>query len=181
MGAVNTTKPNSLSSSTMGRAEAEQFLFHEASLIDQRRFSEWLELFSPEGRYWVPANSFDINPENHVSLINDSRARLEDRVYRMGLTTMYSQNPLSRTVHMISNVELSASDSDHQSVSSCFLIGSVREGDWRQNGLGMDSQPVLFGRYEHSLRKEDGHWRILMKKVLLLQNDVPVGNITFLL
>jgi 3-phenylpropionate/cinnamic acid dioxygenase small subunit len=181
MAEVASMTKNKRSAVKMARAEAEEFLFREAALIDQRRFSDWLEMFSADGRYWVPANSFDINPRDHVSLINDSRARLEDRVFRLGLTTMYSQNPLSRTVHMISNVQVGADQKDQVVVNSCFLIGSVREGDWRQNGLGIDSQPMFFGRYEHTLRHESGHWRILLKKVLLLQNDIPVGNITFLL
>ena len=34
--------------------EIEQFLYAEAELLDQRRFNEWLDLFTEDARYWMP-------------------------------------------------------------------------------------------------------------------------------
>src|SRR5213083_1388247 len=31
----------------------QAFLFHEARLLDERRFGEWLELYAPDAEYWV--------------------------------------------------------------------------------------------------------------------------------
>src|ERR1700736_5089021 len=37
--------------------EVEQFLYREARLLDERRFREWLELFTDDVRYWMGARS----------------------------------------------------------------------------------------------------------------------------
>ena len=34
--------------------EVEQFLYHEAELLDERRYEEWLTLFTDDVRYWMP-------------------------------------------------------------------------------------------------------------------------------
>ena len=33
---------------------AEEFLFHEAQLLDSRRYQEWLELLTDDIHYWMP-------------------------------------------------------------------------------------------------------------------------------
>ena len=37
--------------------EVEQFLYREARLLDERRFHEWVELFTEDVRYWMPVRS----------------------------------------------------------------------------------------------------------------------------
>jgi 3-phenylpropionate/cinnamic acid dioxygenase small subunit len=37
--------------------EVEQFLYREARLLDERRFREWLELFTDDARYWMGGRS----------------------------------------------------------------------------------------------------------------------------
>ena len=34
--------------------EIEQFYYHEAELLDDHRYPEWLDLFSDDSRYWMP-------------------------------------------------------------------------------------------------------------------------------
>ena len=34
--------------------EIEQFLYHEAELLDERRFSEWIELIADDIHYHMP-------------------------------------------------------------------------------------------------------------------------------
>ena len=168
-------------SKKIGQDEAESFLYHEASLIDERRFDEWLNLFSDDCCYWVPANKYDVDVQREVSLIYDLRPRLEDRVYRLKLPSILAQKPASRTVHLITNVQVSKADAGEILLRSCFAIHHLRDGDWRQVGLGIDPMGPLAGRYEHLLKLTNDGLKIRQKKVLLLQNNVPVGNISFLL
>jgi len=35
----------------------EQFLYREARLLDERRFHDWLELFTDDLRYWMPVRT----------------------------------------------------------------------------------------------------------------------------
>ena len=46
-------------------ADPVAFVVHEARLIDEQRFSEWLDLFAEDGRYWMPLRDGPDRP--HVS------------------------------------------------------------------------------------------------------------------
>ncbi|MEA2987083.1 MAG: hypothetical protein QOD94_3337, partial [Alphaproteobacteria bacterium] len=61
----------------------EQFLVHEARLLDEARFDEWLALFTEDAWYWVPVDAEQKDPFTTVSLIYDDRRLLETRVRRL--------------------------------------------------------------------------------------------------
>ena len=84
----------------------EQFLLHEARLLDDGKFDDWLALFTPEAWYWVPSEPDQADPVETVSLIYDDRRLLETRVRRLASPRMYSQEPRSRTSRMIGNVSI---------------------------------------------------------------------------
>ena len=46
----------------------EQFLYHEARLLDEQRWEEWNALYPEDAEYWVPATPGQPDPHNHVSL-----------------------------------------------------------------------------------------------------------------
>ena len=91
------------------RDHFRRLLEREARLLDQLRFDEWLALFAPECIYWVPATVTGGDPRREVAISFDDRRRLEDRIYRLRTGYAWSQAPKSRTVRMISNVEVFAS------------------------------------------------------------------------
>jgi 3-phenylpropionate/cinnamic acid dioxygenase small subunit len=68
----------------------EQFLLHEARLLDEGKFDDWLKLFTPEAWYWVPSEPDQADPIETVSLIYDDRRLLETRVRRLASPRMYS-------------------------------------------------------------------------------------------
>jgi 3-phenylpropionate/cinnamic acid dioxygenase small subunit len=153
------------------RQEVEAFLYLEARLIDDGRLDDWLALFADDLRYWVPCNENDIDPETHVSIVYDDRARLEARVWRLAHSGIaYAQVPPSRLCHLITNVEMEPEAGGVVLVRSNFLLLEVRRN--RQN---------LYGGYqEHRLRREGDSWRIESKKVNILTNDLAIDNLTFL-
>src|SRR5580704_15055970 len=71
----------------------EQFLLHEARLLDDGKFDDWLALFTLDAWYWVPSESDQSDPVETVSLIYDDRRLLETRVRRLASPRMYSQEP----------------------------------------------------------------------------------------
>ncbi len=157
--------------SAVDRRELEDFLYLEAAYIDERRFDEWLDLFAEGAHYWAPANANDIDPNTHVSIIYDDHARLTERVHRLQSGNAYGQVPPSKTRHLVTNVRVLEGNGQTVVVSSNFLIVDLR--------LGV--QTVYGGRYEHHLERNGDSWKINMKKVELLNNDEPLGNLTFLL
>jgi len=92
--------------------EVEQFLYREARYLDDREFDKWLECYSPDAEFWMPAWDDDdtlINdPQREVSLIwYANRGGLEDRVFRIKTDRSSATSlPEPRTGHNISNVEI---------------------------------------------------------------------------
>ena len=63
----------------MDRAQLADFLAHEARLLDERRFQEWMQLFADDGTYWVPSVPDQQSPFDQASLFYDDRALMRTR------------------------------------------------------------------------------------------------------
>jgi benzoate/toluate 1,2-dioxygenase beta subunit len=148
--------------------ECEQFLIHEAALLDEARFDEWLALFTDDAFYWVPSEPNQQSPHDTVSLMYDDRRLLETRVRRLASPQIYSQEPRSRTTRMVTNVGLSdvAADGSHLVRSKFMMIEYRRE-----------QQRLFGGTYLHSLVLSDGRVKIKMKRVNLVNCDAPMDGL----
>ena len=160
---------------SLARADAEALLYREARLLDERRFPEWLALFTEDCQYWVPCGREDM-PGPITHLVHDDRAQLEDRVWQLQHPRHSSQNPPSTTMHVVSNVEVEEHDDAQPTVHSTLLLYEMR---LTQGGSG--AQRSFVGRCVHGLRWDGGQWLIASKKVWLLDRDLPIYNLTFLL
>src|SRR5882757_9329743 len=90
------------------RDRLRMLIEQEARLLDQLRFDEWLAMYAPECIYWVPGTPQAGDPRREIAISFDDRRRMEDRIYRLRTGYAWSQAPKSRTVRMISNVEVFA-------------------------------------------------------------------------
>ena len=146
----------------------EQFLLHEARLLDQAKFDDWLALFSADGWYWVPSEPRQDNPHDTVSLIYDDRRLLETRVRRLASPRMYSQEPRSRCSRIVANVTIEEADAAGTTVRSKFLMIEYRR----------EQQRLFAGTALHRLIQIDGAIRIAWKRVDLVNCDAPLDGIT---
>ncbi|WP_051974708.1 aromatic-ring-hydroxylating dioxygenase subunit beta [Cupriavidus necator] len=152
--------------------EIEEYLCHEAELADGHRYKDWLALWAPELLYWVPCNADNIDPQRQVSLIYDDRGRLEERLFRLQTKHAHSQNPRSRLSRTVSNVRLRGENAQGQiEVHSRFHLVEAR----------LDHMTTWAGRQLHVLGRHADGWRIHQKKVLLVNNDSLMGNMTFVI
>src|SRR3954468_14074208 len=89
----------------VGVEEAAALLYREARLLDERRYDEWLELFTDDGIYWLPIHTDggDADPRSAISIVYDDAARRGERVFRALETPVLDQSPPSRTVHVVAN------------------------------------------------------------------------------
>src|SRR5712691_3384626 len=117
-------------------SECEQFLVHEARLLDEGRFDEWLSLFTADAWYWVPSEPNQASPRDTISLIYDDRRLLETRVRRLASPRIYSQEPRSRTSRMVGNVTIEETTADGKTctVRSKFQILEYRREEQRTFG-----------------------------------------------
>ncbi|MGF6962230.1 3-phenylpropionate/trans-cinnamate dioxygenase beta subunit [Paraburkholderia youngii] len=95
--------------------EIEQFLYHEAELLDDWRFRDWLALMSQDVHYsmrtTVNAQTRDrrrsVQPPT-TWIFNDNYAQLERRIARLETGMAWAEEPPSRTRHLVSNVVVTA-------------------------------------------------------------------------
>ena len=146
----------------------EQFLLHEARLLDEAKFDDWLALFTADGWYWVPSEAGQDNPRDIVSLIYDDRRLLETRVRRLASPRMYSQEPRSRCSRSVSNVTIEETEGRSANVRSKFLMIEYRR----------EQQRLFAGTAWHRLVQIDGAIRIAWKRVDLINCDAPLDGIT---
>jgi len=168
MAAGPTMDPPSRGSNRLDVRACELFLLHEARLLDEGKFDDWLALFTPDVRYWVPSEPGQESPLDTVSLIYDDRRLLETRVRRLSSPRIYSQEPRSRTSRIVTNVTIEE-DPDPAStlVRSKFMLVEFRRNEQR----------IFGGTSFHRLTEADGEIRIAWKRVDLVNCDAPMDGI----
>jgi 3-phenylpropionate/cinnamic acid dioxygenase small subunit len=153
--------------SAWDRQACENFLLHEARLLDDGRFDDWLALFTPDAQYWVPSEPDQQSPYDTVSLIYDDRRLLETRVRRLASPRIYSQEPRSRTSRIVTNVTVEESAPDFVLVRSKFMLIEFRRNEQRLFG----------GTCFHRLITDGGALRIRFKRVDLVNCDAPLDGL----
>jgi benzoate/toluate 1,2-dioxygenase subunit beta len=148
----------------------ENFLYREARLMDENAYNEWLMLWAEDICYWVPGNEDNADPSSHAAIIYDDRKRLTARIKRLGSGYAFAQSPKSRLRRVVSNIEIEEAEDGTITTHSNFVLGEFRRGQ----------QDTFVGRNEHRLRPDGGDFKMFFKKVLLLNNDGFIENLTFI-
>jgi 3-phenylpropionate/cinnamic acid dioxygenase small subunit len=149
------------------RDQFRRLLEQEARLLDALKFDEWLALYAGECIYWVPATPGGGDPRREVAISFDDRRRLEDRIYRLRTGYAWSQAPRSRTVRMVSNVEVfTCADAGARMVRSNFLISEFR----------VDGTRYLSGWCGHRFIQAGPDWKIEVRQVNLIDCDQNLRN-----
>ncbi|SRR5579884_1005093 len=155
----------------LDRNKVEQFIYLEARLADENRYDEWLALWTEDPLYWVPCGRDDIDPKREVSLIYDDRTRLETRIARLKSGVAHAQEPKSRMRRVVSNIEMEEGANGEITVFANFMLAELRRG----------VQDVFAGRTIYRLRPAGDSFKLAYKKVLLVNNDEYIDNLTFLI
>ena len=154
------------------RDEFRRLLEREARFLDQLRYDDWLAMYSAECVYWVPSTPKAGDPRREIAIMFDDRRRLEDRIYRMRTGFAWSQAPASRTVRLVTNVEVfSTVRDDARMVRSNFLISEFWGDETRQ----------LTGWAAHRVVRDHAGWKIQAKQVNLIECDQSIRNPSIIL
>jgi 3-phenylpropionate/cinnamic acid dioxygenase small subunit len=163
------------------RAEAEDFLYYEARLLDEFRLEEWLALMTDDVLYWVPSNADDIDPADHISIIYDRFDQLENRVWRISRSGLnHTQDPPSKFVRFITNVSVEqiSPDDEHAVVRCNLMLAEYRPGVNRDNRYGASWRA---SHCEYRLRSVGGAWKVAYRKIMLLDNHGALPAMTYVL
>lgn len=162
--------------------EVEAFVFRETHLADENRYEDWEQLWADDGTYWVPLLPGD-DPYTDTSIIFDNRRRIGVRVRQLTEGRRPTQTPKSRIRRVVSNILLVGSDEDlglpeglgpsRWDVGAFANFVGVEAKDERRN--------LIAGRTLYGLRHADGGLELVLKRVELVDSDMPLRTLSFLL
>jgi 3-phenylpropionate/cinnamic acid dioxygenase small subunit len=166
------------------RMEVEDFLYREADLLDERRFTEWLELLAEDVIYFMPMRrnvKFGQQSEREntrqgegISWFDEDRWTLGKRVEQILTGVHFAEEPLSRVCRLISNVQVLKADPSPQEaaevvVRSRFLI--------YQNRVEHENYTFI-GKRTDVLRRRGEDWLIARREIILDQNVLLAKNLS---
>lgn len=178
------TDPNPQIAQVLLKNEIEEFLYHEAELLDERHYEDWLELLTEDVRYWMPMRrnvkfgelEREFTREGlDINWFDEGKDTLTRRVNQILTGVHWAEEPLSRITHMVSNVQVlratpSWSEPEETTAKCRFLI--------YRNRVETETD-ILVGKREDTLRRVNGQWRICQRKIILDQSVLMAKNLTF--
>lgn len=165
------------------RSEIEEFFYDEAEKIDNRQFNEWLDMLHEDLRYFMPmrrnvkfgqhAELENTREDEGISWFNEDKWTVGKRVEQILTGVHYAEEPLSRTSHLITNVQIQNVD-DHNNTStvetSCRFIVYL-------NRVEYETYYFVGKRYDR-LVKDDGKWKVIHREIILDQNVLMAKNLS---
>ena len=158
--------------------ELEQFLYYEASLLDARRFHEWLTLLADDVEYWMPVRTtrmrgdeeYEFARPGESAFFDETKALLEERVRKLDTGVSWAEDPPSRTRHFVSNVRIVERPSPTEvRLDVAFFVYRSR--------LAQD-EDMWVGRREDTLRREGASWKIARRHLFLDQVSLRSKNLS---
>ncbi|MDB5604469.1 MAG: 3-phenylpropionate dioxygenase [Bradyrhizobium sp.] len=166
------------------KADIEDFYFHEADLLDDRRFRDWLDILADDITYFMPIRR-NVKFGQHaarentrigegISWFDEDKWTLTKRVEQILTGVHYAEEPLSRICHIVSNVQIRGVRPDLEQpgeidVTSRFLI--------YQNRVEYETYTFV-GRRNDMLRMTGAGWKVAKREILLEQNILLAKNLT---
>jgi len=161
--------------------EIEQFLFDEAALLDHRRYEDWYAVLAEDLRYFMPVRSnreagdrdHEFSNDREVAHFDDTRESMRIRIKRLRTGKAWSEQPPSRTRHLISNVRAWQVDRDARlfEVHSAFHVYRSR--------LEREVDQYAGERIDLLRRTANAHgWEIARRTIHLDQTTILSSNIS---
>ena len=162
--------------SLLTRTEAEDFLFHEAELLDDWRMPEWAALYTEGALYEVtsPASSDPVasNAANSLFLISDRIDRIRGRANRLMKKSAHAEFPRSKTRHLVTNVRIVGEEDGGTRLRANIAVYRTKE----------DTSTVFMGEAWYTIVNEGGALKIHRKRIILDLNSLyNQGRLTIIL
>ena len=136
--------------------DVEQFLYKQSELLDSKQWQGWIDLFTPDGVYWMPPAPEYKTWDGQPAIFAEDKNLMTVRMNRVLHPDAWSQRPLWETNHVVSNVSIQkvAKNGDVE-VKSRFHMMELRRDDVRH----------FAGSYFHNLRKSKKGYAIKLQRV----------------
>ena len=134
----------------------EQFLYRQAEILDGKHWQEYIDLFTADGVYWMPADPADKHWDGIPSIFAEDKNLMTVRMKRVLHPDAWSQRPLWGTNHVVGNVII-----EKESANGDIVVRSR----FHMMELRRDTVRHFAGRYVHQLKKTASGYRIKAQRV----------------
>ncbi len=163
------------------RRAIESFLYREARVLDEGDYGAWLAMLAPDIHYWMPfiENRRNEDPAGNygpgrLAYYDDDLAYLKIRVKRMQASTAWSEDPATRQVHVVTNIEVEPTEDRSAEDRREFVVRSILLS---YRNRGERDEGTQFARRTDLIRFEAGKWLLARRRILLTQNVLLSRNI----
>ncbi len=160
-------------------ASVSDFLYSEADLLDERRYTEWLDMLAEDYQYSVPLRmnvaygETDAREETRagkeICWFDEGKDTVELRVTQLATGVHWAEEPVSRVSHLVTNIRLDAIELPEVAVSCRFLVYRNRVSD---------ETDFLVGRRRDRLRQVGDSWQVVRRELLLDQSVLLAKNLS---
>ena len=160
--------------SVVTRAQVEDFLYHEAALLDEWKLDEWQTLLTDDATYYVPPNDkLDGDHRSTLFIIADDRERIRQRIIRINDPNCHAEYPKSRTRRMISNVRIVSVEGDLVTATANFVCYRFRRNERIREYVG---------GYRFILKIAGDSFRLKERRVFIDAHELgSLGSVSFIL
>lgn len=160
--------------------EVQQFLFRECRLLDEERYEEWLGLLTADIHYWMPLIQarYRKDPKPRIDArrmahFDDDLLGLRRRVTRAMHGTAWAEDPPTRSVHLISNIEVEPTDKPDE-LRAYSVFSNCR-------GRNETDEDTLYGRRVDTLRRTPEGLRLAKREIYITQAVFKAKNLNVFL
>lgn len=160
--------------------DIQQLLYKDARLLDEQRYDDWFELMTEDFTYWVPVpqsryrrDRKGLYEPGRMAHFDDSLAELKLRASRWKEATAWSEDPPTRHVHYVTNIEVEPAEATGEWLVRSVVISLRNRNEDEENWLG--------GRREDLVRETAAGLKLARRKVFIVQSVLLAKNFnTFL-
>ena len=157
---------------------AHHFLVEEAAILDAGDWARWLGMLTHDVRYVMPVRVTMVHDAvvgrgGGMAHFDEDRYAIEKRVQRLLTDHAWTEDPASRTRHLVTNVRTFAGTGDDLDVESSLLL-------FRSRGDDRPAEYVCALRHD-VLRREDGAWRLAARRITVEEAVLRTQNLAIFL
>jgi 3-phenylpropionate/cinnamic acid dioxygenase small subunit len=159
--------------------EIAQFLYDEAAMLSERRYNEWVELFTDDAVYEAPIRvtrergaAWEVSPTGR--LFDDTKQTLQVRIARLNTEYAWAEDPPSRVRYHLSNIRVRPSDHPETYIVSYNVLIYRSRGE-------LPEYELLSTQRTDLLRKTEAGWRIARRTIVVDQSVLLVRNLSYFL
>ncbi len=157
--------------------EAEEFLYREGALLDEKKLDEWFALLTDDIHYWMPIRrtttakevAREFTKEGGMAFFDDDKNTLGLRIQRLSAGRAWAEDPPSRTRRMVTNVRILRIDGDEILTTCNFQLYRTRLNSEEDSWIG---------RREDLLRRVDGELMLARRHIFLEQTVILAQNMS---